>query len=277
MKVLIVVKTYPAISKKYGEIVCTAGITEEGKWIRIYPLPFRKIKYDQRFHKYQWIDMDLIRNEKDFRSESYRPVDYQKYKILDTIKADGGAWTERRKLVLKNVYTDMQQLIADAKNKDKLTSIAVFKPKDIQDFTFEKTDEEWSKDKIQYLESEKKQGKLFETEEEENIENFEVVPKLPYKFSFIFTDCNGKSSKMMIEDWEIGMLYWNSLERHQGNEERACEDVRKKYFDDFAKTKDYYFILGTTLKHHHVSKNPFVIIGDFRPKHIEQEQMELFS
>ena len=30
-KVLITVKAYPALSKKYSETVCTAGITEEAK------------------------------------------------------------------------------------------------------------------------------------------------------------------------------------------------------------------------------------------------------
>lgn len=78
---------------------------------------------------------------------------------------------------------------------------------------------------------------------------------------------------MMIEDWETGMLYWKSFIRHNGNENLACEDVKKKYFDDFALTKDYYFFLGTTKIHHFVAPNPFVIIGDFRPKHISQDEL----
>jgi len=47
-KVFITVKTYPAISGKYDELVCTAGILEDGSWVRIYPLPFRKLDYDNR-------------------------------------------------------------------------------------------------------------------------------------------------------------------------------------------------------------------------------------
>jgi len=78
---------------------------------------------------------------------------------------------------------------------------------------------------------------------------------------------------MMIEDWETGMLYWNSLRHHEGDEKKACEDVKSKYFHDFALTKDYYFILGTTKNFHFVAPNPFVIIGDFRPKHITQENL----
>ena len=35
-KVLITVKTYPTLSTKYDELVCTAGFREDGSWIRIY-------------------------------------------------------------------------------------------------------------------------------------------------------------------------------------------------------------------------------------------------
>lgn len=270
MKVLIAVKTYPAISTKYGETVCTAGITEEGKWIRIYPLPFRKINRENRFKKYEWIELELRRNTNDFRPESYRPINYQEIKTIGEIKSDGDTWDERRKIVLRKVYTNLEQLIAEAKDKNICTSLATFKPKKILDFTYEKTDREWGTKQIQYLESEKQQANLFESEEEDEIENFEVVDKVPYKFKFKFMDDTGKTSNLMIEDWEIGMLYWNCLKTHNGNEQLACEDVKKKYFDDFAKTKDYYFFLGTTKLNHYVSHNPFVIIGDFRPKYITQ-------
>ncbi len=41
-RILVTVKTYPTLSRKYGETVCTAGIGEDGTWIRIYPVPFRR-------------------------------------------------------------------------------------------------------------------------------------------------------------------------------------------------------------------------------------------
>lgn len=50
----------------------------------------------------------------------------------------------------------------------------------------------------------------------------------------------------MIEGWETGQLFWNYLARHEGNEQKAGYDVRKKYFNDFAMTKDLHFYLGTT-------------------------------
>jgi hypothetical protein len=71
-KVLITVKTYPTYSKSYEELVCTAGFKEDGTFIRIYPIPYRKLDYDSRFAKYQWIELDLVKNTSDFRPESYR-------------------------------------------------------------------------------------------------------------------------------------------------------------------------------------------------------------
>lgn len=267
MKILITVKTYPALSTKYGETVCTAGITEEGKWIRIYPLPFRKLDYDKRFNKYDWVELELKRNTNDFRPESFRPVNYEEIKDLGKIEADGDTWEDRRKYVLKNVYTNLAKLIQDAKDKDKRTSLAVFKPTKIHKFTYEKTDREWDSKKINFVESEKRQMNLFESENEEDIENFEVVDKLPYKFKYEFEDDSGKIANLMIEDWEVGALFWKYFD---GGEKKACEKVKEQYFDNFVKTKDLYFYLGTTLEHHRKNAhNPFVIIGAFYPKPVK--------
>ena len=67
MKIFVTVKTYPTLSTSYDELVCIAGINEEGKWIRLYPIPFRKLSYDKRFSKYQWIEINVEKNSKDFR------------------------------------------------------------------------------------------------------------------------------------------------------------------------------------------------------------------
>ena len=159
-------------------------------------------------------------------------------------------------------------MIKEAKDKNICTSLAVFKPTKIHKFTYEKTDREWDSKKINFVESEKRQLNLFESENEEDIENFEVVDKLPYKFKYEFEDDSGKIANLMIEDWETGMLYWNSLksESCNGDEMKACEKVKEKYFDNFVKTKDVYFYLGTTKQHHYTAPNPFVIIGAFYPK-----------
>lgn len=267
-KILITVKTYPTLSGKCDELVCTAGFREDGSWVRIYPIPFRKKSYEERYSKYDWIELDLIKNTSDFRPESFRPYSHDsEINVVGHIGTGRNRdWAARKEIVLQNVYYDMSLLIEEAKDKRKCTSLAVFKPANILDFTVEEVEREWDEKKIQKLKANRDQGGLFE-----NPENpFEVVEKLPYKFKYVFEDINGAQSRMMIEDWEIGQLYWNSLRRHEGDEELAVLDVRKKYFNNFAKTKNLHLYLGTTQIHHFVARNPFVIIGTFHPPKTDQ-------
>ena len=166
MKVLITVKAYPAISTKYGETVCTAGILENGDWIRIYPLPFRKLNYKDRFKKYEWIELDLIRNTSDFRPESFRPTNLDDFRTVGFIPPDGDAWDDRRKHVLKKVYTNLRTLITEAKDKNICTSLATFKPAIIHDFIFKPVSKDWDTKKLLTMESQKRQGVLFDTDDE---------------------------------------------------------------------------------------------------------------
>ena len=83
---------------------------------------------------------------------------------------------------------------------------------------------------------------------------------------------------MMIEDWEIGALYWNCLTRADGNENIAVQKVKEKYFDTFTQKNNIHLFLGTTLKYHRRRmSNPFVIIGVFYPpKDPQSNQKSLF-
>ncbi len=259
-RVLIAVKTYPTLSERYDELVCTAGFLENGSWIRIYPIPFRKLDYKQRYKKWQWIELDLDKNTSDFRKESFRPANIDnEIKIVGKIGTENG-WAERKSIVLKNVHYNMEELIKEAKDPQIGTSLAVFKPKKIVDFVWEETTREWDKSKLDAVYANQAQQSLFE----ENKKIFNVVKKLPYEFSYIFISEDGKERKLMIEDWELGMLYWNCLEKANGSEQVACEKVKEKFFTEWLK-KDLYFFLGTTLKFHNVGSDPFIIIGTFYP------------
>ena len=264
-KILITVKTYPSISTKYDELVCTAGFDEEGNWIRIYPIPFRKLSSDKRYSKYNWIEMDLTKNTNDFRPESYRPINID---AEDVISFHGGIntknyWEERKNIVLQNVYDDIELLINEA--KDQLKSLTIFKPTKIIDFIYEPTDREWDKKRLAAL----RQYNVFEEKK------FEVVRKLPFKFKYIFSDINGKECRLMNEDWELGALFWKGLQKNNGDEKAACEYVRKKYWNDFVLTKDLYFFLGTTKLFHLIAPNPFIIIGTFHPPIDHRKQLRL--
>jgi hypothetical protein len=136
-RVLITVKTYPSISKKYEELVCTAGFLENGSWVRLYPIQFRKKSYAEQYKKYQWIELDIVKNTSDFRPESFRPVSHDTpIEIIGEIPPDGNTWAERRKIVLNKVYTSLATLTAEAKDKSICTSLAVFNPTRVIDFVW---------------------------------------------------------------------------------------------------------------------------------------------
>ncbi len=265
-RVFITVKTYPTLSKKYDELVCTAGILDDGSWVRIYPLPFRKLDYEKRYSKYQWIEFELEKNTSDMRPETYKVINRETLRVLGNPVGTTNCWQERKDIIFQRnkVYRDLTKLIELA-HANKI-SLAVFKPKELIKIDVEKTDREWPTNKLALLEKKKKQFSLFQTQEELE-EIFSVVKKLPYKFFYKFSDQKGRRSRLMIEDWEIGALYWNCLKRSGGDEQKAVAKVKEKYFDQFRKL-DIHLFLGTTKEHHQKrAPNPFVIIGVFYPPH----------
>ena len=273
-RILITVKTYPTLSEKYAELVCTAGFREDGSWIRLYPIPFRKLDYANQYHKWQWIEIDVVKNTRDFRPESYRPKDLDApFTLLEKIGCQNN-WAERKSLVLNNVCTNMEDLIRAAKDKTIGTSLAVVKPKEIINFIWEPCVKEWDAEKLAKVNAQLGQADLFE----EVNRLFKVVKKLPYKFSYIFTTDDGIRREMMIEDWELGQLYWKCLKESE-DERIACQKVKEKYFDWMSKQRDLYFFLGTTRNFHYISPNPFIIIGAFYPPKVsssEKRQLTLF-
>jgi hypothetical protein len=278
LRVLITVTTYPLPSRSYDELVCTAGILETGEWIRIYPVPLEfmrgmKIKGSMRRFKYTWIELDLNRRVKDdFRPESYSPVDYsfKDLEVFDTLDT-ANFWKTRKEICLKNVYTNLETLIAESREPTN-KSLATFKPKKILKFRAVPDDREWKpewKAQLQQLQFD------FENTSESSKKR-ELIRKLPYKFYYDFIDENEKVSKMMIEDWEIGELFWNCLKAAEGNEEAAIEKVKQKYFDTFPQKNDIYLFLGTTNEGHRRRwPNPFVIIGVFYPLKNPDTQLSL--
>ena len=120
---------------------------------------------------------------------------------------------------------------------------------------------------------ERSQKHLFEEFKKE----IKLIKKLPYKFFYKFQDNKNIESRLMIEDWEIGQLYWNCL-KNSSNEQEALEKVRQKY-EGFITNNEITLFLGTTKEFHfRKAKNPFVIIGVFYPqKNKQSSENDLFG
>ncbi len=264
-RVLITVKTYPLPSRSYTELVCTAGLLDGEKWIRMYPIPYRFLQDQQKYPKYSWVELNLTRNTSDFRPESYSPklgVD-EPINVFEHI-GTANEWAARKSYVLKEVFTSMSELIELAKDSNQRKSLATLKPSRIVDFVIEEDEREWKQEWQDQL----KQFNMFELPTQHGQKK--VVKKLPYKFSYrFFSEGDKEPRKMMIEDWEIGALFWKCLYQKDGDEQAALDLVKQKYLEEFA-GKDLYLFVGTTKLFHNVAPNPFVIIGVFYPPKTQQ-------
>lgn len=225
MKLLIIVKTYPCSSKKYNELVCTAGLTESGDWVRVYPIDFRSLKRNQKYRKYQWIEVECIKDTSDPRKESYKVVG--EIKPLDTICTCNN-WKYRKEILLQNIYFSKEKLLESYKNEG--TSLAIFKPSMIKSF-----------------------------------EIIEGVKALDYKFYYKFSDDKGNYSKLRIIDWEIYQLTRKLLAKYKENTPKIKEILKQKYFGCMKKRDVYLFLGTSRKWHIRRAKNPFMIIGIFYP------------
>lgn len=140
-KILIVTKTYPSISLKYRETVCTAGVLLDNdenpmQWIRIYPVRFRLLDIDRRYPRWSIISARIERNDKDYRSESYR-IDDNFIEVIRKIDSIDN-WVERKKFVLPLQFRTIQHI------KEQNKSLGIIKPIEIQKSYWESDEREWN-------------------------------------------------------------------------------------------------------------------------------------
>jgi hypothetical protein len=258
-KVLITVMTYPLPSRGYQELICTAGVTHDGNWIRLYPIDYRYRPKNQQFHKYQWIEVGLAPggSGNDNRKESRRP-DLDSIKLLGEPLPTTNGWQERRKYIDPLPLHTVNQL-RELYEQDR-TSLGVVRPKRVIDVNIENIDTEWKPEWQAIL----NQMKLFGPQPK-------PLTKIPYKFSYIFAcEDSSRPHHAMIEDWELGVLYLRELDR-LGSPKKAAESVRHKYLYELcAPDRDTRFFMGTTFPY-----NSWVVVGVFWPPKDYQLGMEL--
>ena len=271
-KILILAKTYPSLSEKYLETVCTAGVREDGSWIRVYPIKFRQMDEVKRYHKYQWISCKVYKPElkNDPRPESFHVEG--DITIVSDVLSTRDSWAERRNAVINRlkVYTNRRELIASARGYS--SSLALFKPSRLVGPTVEDDEREWDPVRLKRALQNAKQLDLFE----EARSQFNIVKKLPYKFHYRVYDDEGALSKHIILDWELGSLFWGEMKR-LGSEKAAVDSVVAK-FSEFCNLQKYdtYLYMGTSKEFQQKKAvNPWMIIGvGYFPK-IKVEQLSL--
>ena len=262
-KVLITVKTYPSPSKKYQEVVCTAGVTEAGEWVRLYPIDYRYLPQGAQFKKYQWIEIDLQPRgaSGDRRKESRKPI-LENLRLLGEPLPTDKNWLARRQIIDRLPHLTLKQCqeLYDIDG----TSLGVVRPSRVMDMKIESVVGEWDSRQEAIL----SQQRLFGEKPKE-------LAKIPYKFSYVF-ECEDseKPHQAMCEDWELGVLFLKER-RRLGSDEKAAQSVKNKFFNELCSSdKDTCFFMGTIFPY-----NTWVVLGVFYPPKIDNQptQMDLFD
>ena len=257
-RILVIAKTYPEISTKYGPLVCTVGLNENLEWRRIYPIP-AKIFFDEqyshlRFKKWDIIEVELTdARPKDPRIESYKVVNWENIKIIGHVKR----WEDKIGFLEKVLDKDIESIW----NSNR--SIGVIKPTKLIDFfdkPRERIKDEAEKEVLnkineaqatleQYINIKVAENDILPEVKEKDIK-IEKLPWIGYKFNCSNINCKGH--EMMAIDWEIQELF---------RRYRQIDSVKNKVFFEFKNTRNIYFVIGNTWKF----RKSFMIISVVYP------------
>lgn len=233
-RVLVTVKAYPEITKSHGQTVCTAGITDAGEWIRLYPMDFSLFRGPDRIKRYDWIEVECQKaREKLGRKESHK-VRNGSVRIVDRSISGSNSkgrapWDERNEIVLPKISPSIEYLYEQYK-KDK-TSLGLIKPVDLIKF--------YTKGKLeQPPESREYQLSL----DQQKIPIIDVIPHI-FTYDFRCSGCmDGHIHHILCEDWELFESY-RSWWKHYPDVSVLWKKMHEKFFDYMLK-QDLYFYMG---------------------------------
>ena len=222
-----------------------------GEWIRLHPIPYRRLTEDQQFHKYEWIEVPVVKSS-DSRPESHRLAGT--IKRLTSPLSSGNAWQARKDMVFP-LQAHCFCCIEKERDEKKFLTLGIFKPRQIRRLLIEAEESKtWSKEEVEIL----TQGHLFDKTPETDLEN------VPYKFRYEFTcdhdDCEGHTR--ICTDWQIGAS-WRKWRTEYGDDKWESK-FRQMYETEMMK-KDTHFYVGTLLDH----QSTWIIVGLFYPRYPE--------
>lgn len=268
IRFLTLVKAYPTLSNKYGEVSCIAGVDIDARsraerWIRLYPVPFRTLEQDQKFRKYEPIRLIAQPHSGDVRPETRRPD-------VTSIEKDGrvlpttDGWRERRAIVEPLIEGSMCGLQRDRRRRG--TSLGMFRPREVRDLRIEELDVKAEKKAA--AEAWANQPDLFHSIQDRR-NSLKAIEQIPYRFKYVYScrdpNCSGRHEQSII-DWELMQLYRRVRKRHDWKER-----VRSKYLEELCgPSKDTAFIVGNLRRY----PGSFLILSVWwPPKRGEQLQL----
>jgi len=261
------VKAYPALSRTYGEVCCVAGVqmTAAGpQWIRLYPVPFRSLQDRQQFRKYQRIRLRVTKHRGDRRPETRRP-DRDSIEPFGTPIPSSDAWGRRRRWV----EPLMAESMCEVRRRQRVdgTSLAVFRPADVQDLQIE--DRDIDADRRALARAKAAQGSLLDAISGEDhgrqLRELEEIPHT-FKYRYLCGEQGCRGHLQTIIDWEIVQFY-----RQVRHGKAWRKRMRERWLHEICSAqRDTAFFVGNQHQH----PGSFMILGVWWPP-LRGEQLEL--
>ena len=248
-RVLITIRTYPSPARKGVEVSCTAGVTSDGQWIRLYPIPYRSLDEDKRFSKYQWIEVDVTRARNDPRPESFTP-NLDSIRTAEFVPTTDG-W-RLRKDILKPLIKPSLCEIRRERDEHEFPTLGIFKPSRIDRLLIEPAGQRtWNAEQLEKL---NQTLSLFGSTPASQLE------KIPFDFRYEFhcadAACNGHST--ICTDWESAQSY-RKWQKDYGT--RWMDAFRQKYEREMIERFDTHFFVGNL----HQWPTSWIVVGLFYP------------
>lgn len=254
------VKAYPNLSRRYGEVSCVAGIDlNEKVWKRLYPIPFRTLDSTHQFKKYQPIRAKAHRPNNDTRPESWR-VDADSIHVIEPQISSAHGWRDRRPIVEPLIGGTMCGL--QRQQKEDGTSLLMIRVTDVSELDIEEVEPDPQKGDM--ADDWARQASLFDSDDRANQRT--ALEQIPYRFRYRYrcedSDCNGHLQS--IVDWEIAQLFRRV--RHCGDWQ---DQIRSKWLTEMcSEGKETAFIVGNQ----HQAPLSFIVLGVWWPPVDAREQ-----
>lgn len=268
-RILVLCKTYPSPSAAHAETSCIAGIEDNGKPIRLYPVPFRLIEEGAQFKKWQWIVAQVEKAKKDHRPESHR-IGVDTIECEEPIVSTRNGWADRRQWIDKLPIFQNPEELEQARLKSGIT-LGLLRLAHLLGLDITATSADWTNEEKAKLLQLQKQGKLFDAGAAAEIATLRKIPfDFHYRCAYRGADGTEIEARHKIVDWEAGALYWNVRKTHGDDWERP---FREKLEREFA-SKNLMLLMGTI---HRFPDQWLIVSLIYPPKQraVEADQLSL--
>jgi hypothetical protein len=233
------------VGQKQGETVCCAGVTADHRWVRQFPIHFRRL--EDKFGRWNWIEYDWIPARDDPRPESQR-VQEDTIEIVATMPP-----RERAGFLAPLVLPSTEAAAAQGK------TLTLIRPKNVRFSWVRKSTTEVAREREAYAAA-ASQGSFFD-------EALEALDPCPYKFRFLYATEDGREHEATCDDWESAATYFKYSSA--GDDEEGLRRLAEMYGGRYVE-KGMVFAMGT----HSRRPEQWLLVGVIRLD--EMPQADLF-